>query len=61
MGALLHFPSNETQLILPRDEDRREEEKRIGEEEERCKEGCSGVGEQREKKKGGEETQEEIL
>lgn len=50
VGALLHFPSNETQLILPREEDRREErggEKRMGEEKRGVKEKVGGGGEER--------------
>lgn len=59
VGALLHFPSNETQLILPREEDRREErggQRRIGEEKRRVKEAVRGRRRRRrkEKKKGGE-------
>lgn len=40
--ALLHFPSNETQLILPREEDRGEQEKREGE----VRENVGGRGEE---------------
>lgn len=54
VGALLHFPSNETQLILPREEDRREErggEDRIGEEKSGVKEDVGGGGKIRRKRK----------
>lgn len=44
VGALLHFPSNETQLNLPREEDRIEE-KRIGEKKIGVKEDVGGGGE----------------
>lgn len=63
VGALLHFPSNETQLILPREEDRREErggEKRIGEGKRGVKEDV-GRRRRKEKKKGGEKREKRRL
>lgn len=64
VGALLHFPSNETQLILPREEDRREErggQKRIGEEKRQVKEDVPGRRRREEKKTKEREIEEEFL
>lgn len=57
VGALLHFPSNETQLILPREEDSREE-RRIEENRRGVRKDVGG-GEEKEVRK--EEIEEEIL
>lgn len=63
VGALLHFPSNETQLILPRKEDRKKREEERREENRRgVKEdvgGGGGGGEERRKRREAEK--EEIL